>query len=90
MWGSEYVIHKLAKADMTIAHSSDDVSTPPPVPPGPPAIMIHAITFEGVYVRVEGAGLNENRVGQCEGGKTEVDLRLVYMGSKKTSAMRPC
>ena len=54
---------------MTIAHSSDDVSTPPPVPPGPPAMMIHALTFGGVYVRVEGAGLNENRVGQVRNRK---------------------
>jgi len=55
---------------MTIAHSSDDVSTPPPVPPGPPAMMIHALTFGGVYVRVEGAGLvNENRVGQVRSRK---------------------
>jgi hypothetical protein len=46
------VIHKPAKADMIIAHSSDDVSTPPPVPPGPPAMMIHESNFSGVYVRV--------------------------------------
>jgi hypothetical protein len=36
-----------ANADIMIAHSSDDVSMPPPVPPGPPAMFEYAFKWEG-------------------------------------------
>ena len=39
------MVHSPAKADMTIAHSSDDVATPPPVPPGPPPMDDHPLMF---------------------------------------------
>ena len=39
------VMHEPAKADITIAHRSDEVDTPPPVPPVPPAIMDDALIF---------------------------------------------
>ena len=52
------MMHEPAKADIIIAHRSDDVATPPPVPPGPPAMMDHALIFlEGK--KVEGDVLPE-------------------------------
>ena len=36
-------MHEPAKADITIAHRSDEVDTPPSVPTGPPAIMDDAL-----------------------------------------------
>jgi hypothetical protein len=53
---------------MIIAHSSDDVATPPPVPPGPPAMMIHALIFWRVYVRLEGAGLKGRKGEDAKNG----------------------
>jgi len=40
-------MYKPAKADITIAHSSDDVATPPPDPPGPPPMIDHALRLLG-------------------------------------------
>jgi len=76
-------IHKPAKADMIIAHSSDDVSMPPPVPPGPPAMTIHALKLRSI--RKSGRRWAKRKKGGMR--RTEVDFGLVYIGSKP---YRPC
>jgi len=58
-------MHEPAKAEMTIAHSSDDVATPPPVPPGPPAMDDHGLIFGSKSGRRQWA--KRKRIGQIEG-----------------------